>query len=180
MNNAARTEVCVYDGEVLPVFRHFESLWDVLLLQPCRVLGLWVASILAQWWLGCPEGIRVILSVACLFYMLDWISGVLCAICRRGPGRKGLSSRRLREALVKFANYVVVLLLGVGIDKVTGMEYIVTGGLGALIMLTEGLSVIENTQRLGFAYPAWFARWFAKVCEQQSPLPEDPTEGKGG
>lgn len=162
------------EGSVFPVYRHFVTLLEVLVCQPFKWLGIWFGAIIAQWWLGCPEGIRVIMAVAGLFYVLDWVSGVMCAICRKTPDGCGLTSRRLREALVKFFNYVVVLLFGVGIDSVAGMGYIVTGGLAALILLTEGLSVIENTKRLGFVYPPFFERWFEKLCQQQSPMPDDP------
>lgn len=92
---------------------------------------------------------RFLIVGTAVVYLLDWLTGIAASI---KAGRK-FSSRRMREAIPKLIGYVAVVILvavlGV-VFKMGGMpipEWLpstVVGGVLALILVIESVSVLEN------------------------------------
>ena len=157
---------------------YLQALLDVVVCQPCRVLWVWMVGLCVTWWAGAPEGMHALLGVTLLFYFLDWISGMACAIVATRKCDR-LNSRRLRDACIKFVNYAVVVLLGIGIDCLLPVGgYLITMGLISIICTAEAISIVENTRKLGMRYPKGFEDIVERICGQAGSLgeAEEPDE----
>jgi len=109
----------------------------------CTIVSLIVSSIV--WLLG---GIDISLQCLLIAIVLDYISGIIKAY-----NTKTLSSRIGFRGLVKKIGILVLVMVSVLVDKVTGD----TGAVRTLVVFyfvaNEGLSIIENLSIAGIPIP---------------------------
>lgn len=134
------------------------------------------------------------LVVLAIMMVIDYITGVLAskaeAIQFPDDPAYGLSSKRGVLGVLKKLGYVAIIAVAVCLDLIilTGLSQMglesPVKGLFCLIVtvwlvLTEMISIIENTGRMGAPVPKWLARYIAvlkgKIDEEM-----DPGEEAGG
>ena len=105
------------------------------------ILGGWLG-----WYLGGVDGLLVTLIV---FVVLDYITGVMCAIVDKalssGIGFKGLVRKVLIFALVGIGHVVDTQVIGEGST--------LRSAIICFYLSNEGLSMLENAAHLGLPVP---------------------------
>ena len=105
------------------------------------ILGGWLG-----WYLGGVDGLLVTLIV---FVVLDYITGVMCAIVDKalssGIGFKGLFRKVLIFALVGIGHVVDTQVIGEGST--------LRSAIICFYLSNEGLSMLENAAHLGLPVP---------------------------
>ena len=82
-----------------------------------------------------------------ILYCLDWMTGLLKSLPKKA---KGVGSRPILRGLVKTLVYLVLVIVGFQLTKVTEPEALyklalaVYGVIQFMIILTEGISIVEN------------------------------------
>ena len=117
-----------------------------------RTLALFTSKMNATGWL-IPIGLTVGAAVAFLFgtatmayifvglLTLDFITGVIASL-KRG---EQLTSKKVRDMWYKWITYLVILLVAACLDITTGQIWI-HGAALMWIILSEGVSILENCQ----------------------------------
>lgn len=114
--------------------------WDKKIATVVAVFGTIGIKLLGGW-----DGV---IYALCMVMMLDYISGVACAIkCRK------LSSSMGIDGIIKKVMILCMVALAVVVDDVTGA----TGAVRLLVILfyigMEGVSILENMVRYGVDVP---------------------------
>ena len=109
-----------------------------------------MAAAIVGGWLGCFLGGADSLLIALLVFMiLDYITGVICAVIDRqlssAVGFKGICKKVFILMLVGMANVVDVHVVGSGSA--------LRGAVIAFYLSNEGLSLLENAARVGLPIP---------------------------
>lgn len=99
-------------------------------------------------WIGwLVGGYDTMMIVLLLFMIIDYLSGIMCAIVRKEVsseiGAKGIFKKIMIILLVGITN-----LLGIAIN-IEGLRYIVI----SFYLANEGISIIENAAILGLPVP---------------------------
>ena len=127
-------------------------------------IGGWLGYFLG----GCDGLILALL----LFVIVDYITGVMCAIAYRKlsseVGFKGICSKVLIFLLVGIANILDVNVIGTGSVLRTAVIF--------FYISNEGVSLLENAAHLGLPVPDKMKA----VLEQLHKKGEDGDEGKDG
>ena len=74
---------------------------------------------------------------------LDWIAGLSYAVMSRQ-----VSSSKSLRGVVKLTIYGVVFVVGAQLDKIQVVGSFLNGSLAGVIVLTEAVSVLENTDKI--------------------------------
>jgi toxin secretion/phage lysis holin len=143
---------------------------------------IWIAAIggTIAAWLG---DVYVLILLTLGFMILDYMTGVLAA-----GYEHNINSEKATNGLYKKAGFLLLLLLGMGLD--IAVEYFSTTTLSislpfsspfgliicAWIVITESISVIENLSRLGAKIPAFLANWL-KITQDSIDNSGDHKEG---
>ena len=102
--------------------------------------------------------------ILCVFMVMDFISGWLCA-----RQSKTLSSKVGSAGLAKKLNVVIILVVAVGLDRLIGDE---AGAFRALVcyfyIANEGLSILENAVSLGLPVPDKLRSVLAQLTEKKA------------
>ena len=117
-----------------------------------KEIWVWIQAALAAvggflgWFLGGWDGFLYALLV---FVVLDYLTGVLCAIADKKLsseiGFKGISRKVLIFALVGIANIIDVQVIGDGSILRTAVIF--------FYLSNEGVSILENAGHLGLPIP---------------------------
>lgn len=109
---------------------------------------------------------------ACLYLvLLDTLTGVVAVVCERERGETGapISSARFGRVLVKLLAYFsVVSVVAIGNNAIPGAKELEGASVTAVltyIVVTEGISVLENVQRMGFKVPLGIDKWLKDRTE---------------
>lgn len=100
-------------------------------------------------------GWDISLKALLAFMAADYVTGILvAAVFRRSPKtRQGaLSSRAGFIGLLKKCDILLLVLLAVMLDNLTGSSFI-RAGVCLFFMANEGLSILENLGLMGVPYP---------------------------
>lgn len=128
------------------------------------VLGGWVGYFVG----GCDGLLYALLA----FVVIDYITGVMCAIADRKlsseVGFKGIAKKVLIFLLVGIANILDVNVVGTGSVLRTAVIF--------FYISNEGVSLLENAAHLGLPVPDKMKA----VLEQLHKRSEDGDEGKDG
>lgn len=107
-----------------------------------------VISILATYFIYLVGGIDVAFISLLVIMALDYITGVLSAIYN-----KKLNSKIGYKGILKKASYLLVIALGVILDKLLGQ----TGSVRTLIIYffvaNDGISILENVGEMNIPLP---------------------------
>ena len=107
-----------------------------------------VISILATYFIYLVGGIDVAFISLVVIMALDYITGVLSAIYN-----KKLNSKIGYKGILKKASYLLVIALGVILDKLLGQ----TGSVRTLIIYffvaNDGISILENVGEMNIPLP---------------------------
>lgn len=152
-----------------------DGLWDhaarfavFCLKHPLSVLLGLITGAVLKFWGHCPEGVRVILGVCLVLFLMDTLSGVMCAFAgkaKRGKNGK-FESECFAGSLQKFLVYAIVIVTTAALDTAFRTGATLTGIFATIIMLRETSSIIEHTGRLGFRWPEKIVSAFAALEEQ--------------
>lgn len=128
------------------------------------MLGGWIGYFVG----GCDGLLYALLA----FVVIDYITGVMCAIADRKlsseVGFKGICRKVLIFLLVGIANILDVNVVGTGSVLRTAVIF--------FYISNEGVSLLENAAHLGLPVP----EKMKAVLEQLHKRGEDGDEGKGG
>ena len=117
-----------------------KDLWNTMQLV-FSVMGGWIG-----YFLGGYDGLLYALIA---FMVVDYITGVMCAIVDRklssSVGFKGICKKVLILMLVGIANLLDVQVIGTGAVLRTAVIF--------FYLSNEGISLLENTARLGLPIP---------------------------
>lgn len=85
-----------------------------------------------------------IISVALIFNLFDFISGIMCAIKKRQ-----INSSRLRDGLFKKVGFIFCYMLAFLIDNYSyligiNLEFMTLPAVVGYVCLTEVISIVEN------------------------------------
>lgn len=109
----------------------------------CTILGMFLTSII--YLLG---GLDIAMQCLLIAIVLDYISGIIKAFVT-----KQLSSKIGFKGIIKKVALLLIVMLGVLVDRVTGD----TGAIRTLIIYyfvaNEGLSIVENLSIAGVPIP---------------------------
>lgn len=109
----------------------------------CTILGLFLTSII--YLLG---GLDIALQCLLIAIVLDYVSGIIKAFVT-----KELSSKIGFKGIIKKVGLLLIVMLSVLVDRVTGN----TGAIRTLVIYyfvaNEGLSIIENLSLAGVPFP---------------------------
>lgn len=98
-------------------------------------------------WLG---GIDGLLEALVVFMLIDYVTGVFCAIVEKklssAVGAKGILQKCLIILLIGIANEIDTIILG-GEDNLLRTAVII------FYLANEGISILENATRLGLPIP---------------------------
>ena len=107
-----------------------------------------VISILATYFIYLVGGIDVAFISLIVVMALDYITGVMSAIYN-----KKLNSKIGYKGILKKASYLLVIALGVILDKLLGQ----TGSVRTLVIYffvaNDGISIIENVSEMNIPLP---------------------------
>lgn len=110
------------------------------------------------------------------FMAVDYVTGLLvAAVFRRSPktGQGALSSRAGFIGLVKKCDILLLVLLAVMLDNVTGSGFI-RAGVCLFFTANEGLSILENLGLMGVPYP----QFLQDMLESMQKKNDDGEDGK--
>lgn len=128
-------------------------------LAGLAALGSWIANALGGW------DTAMILLVALM--MADYITGVLVAAVWHRSNKSangGLDSKAGFKGLLKKGVILILVWIGVLLDKALGAAYVRT----AVILFfvgNEGLSLLENMGLMGVPYPDFLQRTLEALKE---------------
>ncbi|MEG0985809.1 MAG: phage holin family protein [Clostridia bacterium] len=117
-----------------------DLIWNKIQIA-CAVLGGWLG-----WYLGGADGLLITLLV---FVILDYVTGVMCAVID-----KALSSEIGFKGL--FRKVLIFALVGIGhvVDtQVIGQGSTLRSAIICFYLSNEGLSMLENAAHLGLPVP---------------------------
>ena len=130
-------------------------------------IGGWIG-----WFLGGVDGMLIALIV---LMVLDYISGVMCAIEDKklpsAVGFKGIAKKVLILMLVGVANILDTNVVGGGA--------VLRGAVICFYLSNEGLSLLENVAYLGLPIPDKLREILAQL-HNRSEKEKDPTDEDGG
>ncbi|ALA68948.1 holin [Geobacillus stearothermophilus 10] len=133
--------------------KHTDTLWTT-------VTG--GASITLAYLLG---GLDNLVAAFAIFMVCDYITGIMA-----GAKDKQVSSRRALKGLGKKAGMITFVIVANQLDIITGNQNgFLRDAMLTFLIATEGISIIENLDRLGLKAPSFLA----KVLEQISEKGED-------
>ena len=135
-------------------------------------IGGWIG-----WFLGGVDGMMIALIV---LMVLDYISGVMCAIedkkLSSAIGFKGICKKVLILMLVGVANIIDVHVVGTGA--------VLRGAVICFYLSNEGLSLLENAAYLGLPIPDKLREILAQLHnrseKEKDKTEEDKTESTDG
>ncbi len=114
-------------------------------------VALWLSEMLGGW----DGGIEAL----CVLMVLDLVVGML----RAGSERKWNSTTCLK-GVVKKVGYLILVMVGVLFDQVTGMQAPLARSVVLLFLFAvESLSILEHLALLGVPIPAWLLERLHKV-----------------
>lgn len=117
-----------------------DLIWTKLQMA-CAALGGWLG-----YFLGGMDGLLIALIV---FMVLDYITGLMCAVMDRklssSVGFKGICKKVLILMLVGVANIMDVHVIGTGSA--------LRGAVVCFYLANEGLSLLENAAHIGLPVP---------------------------
>lgn len=131
-------------------------------------LGGWLG-----WFLGGGSGLLYALAV---FVVIDYITGVMCAIADKklssGVGFKGICRKVLIFLMVGIANIIDVQVIGTGTVLRTAVIF--------FYLSNEGVSMVENASRLGLPIPKKLKEVLEQLHDRAEGEADDPghTNGK--
>ena len=121
--------------------------WDKITKAIAAAIGA-AAGLLGEW--------DVTLTVLMIMMVIDYVSGVIVALCGRSPKSEtgGLNSKIGFIGLAKKGFIMLMVLLAALLDRVIGTDGTMfrTMAVGYYIA-NEGLSVLENAALLGVPFP---------------------------
>ena len=108
------------------------------------VIGAGVGTLLTWLFGGWEVGIRVLIA----FMVLDYITGLLC-----GYKGKQLSSKVGFDGLKRKFTILIILIVAVLLDRLTGQEWFFRTIVIYFYVAMEGISILENAARLDVPIP---------------------------
>ena len=122
--------------------------WDKITKALAAAVGA-AAGLLGEW--------NVLLTVLAVFMVLDYLTGLIVAWRGRSPKTEtgGVSSRAGFDGLIRKFFIMVVVLVATLLDAAIGNAARVFQTAATMYYIAnEGISILENTARMGVAYPA--------------------------
>ena len=142
--------------------------WDKILKSLAGIAGA-IAGLFGEW--------STTLTILVVVMAIDYISGVLVAACGKSPKTEagGLSSKVGFIGIAKKGFIMLLVLLATMLDKAIGNETMVfQTSLVFYYIANEGLSVLENADRMGVPFPAVVRERLETMREGK-----DTAEGEG-
>jgi len=107
-----------------------------------------VGGFLLSYFSCAPDNLRILWLWLIVLFITDTVLGLIYAI-----GNKNVNSNKLWHGLKKMLCYMSIILVAGALDAATRMGYVVANIVGIYILLTEGISILENVRRLGVPTP---------------------------
>lgn len=120
-----------------------------IVIAELAAIGALIADMLGGW--------DAALAVLICMMAADYITGLLVALVWKiSPKTEGgrFSSKESLKGLLKKFVMLVVVWVGVMLDRTLGIDYVRTAII-LFFIANEGLSVLENTALMGVPYPAF-------------------------
>lgn len=93
-------------------------------------------------------GFDTALQTLCLFMVLDYLTGITAA-----HKNEDVSSSKCREGIKRKVAVLVIVAVGVAIDRVTTANGMIRNMVIFFYISMEGISILENTSRMGVPIP---------------------------
>lgn len=111
----------------------------------------------------------------------DYITGLALALVWQKSGKSStgaFSSAASIKGLLRKGGMLIIVWVGVMLDRVTGVDYVRTAVI-LFFVANEGLSILENTAVMGVPYPRFLKAALEAMREKADPA-EQPVEQKDG
>lgn len=127
---------------------------------------------------GMDAGVQVLFALM----GLDVFSGVLCALLGKGGDKGGFASRRMFLGLTRKMVVLVLVMLAVQLDVMTGQDGLARNAVLVFYCMNEAFSVVENAGRLGVPFPKTLLKTMETLQEKEKREKErqDRREGDAG
>ena len=125
-------------------------------------VGAFISSLLGGW--------DKLLCTLIICMAIDYITGFLLAFVFHKSSKTkngGASSKAGFRGIVKKICVLCLIALCVCIDSATGTEYIRNAAI-LFFIANEGLSIIENTEKMGVPYPEFIKKALESFKEKSS------------
>ena len=135
--------------------------WDKLVKALAAAAGA-VAGLFGEW--------NTMLTILATAMALDYVSGLIVAICGRSPKTEGgrLSSKAGFAGIARKALMVLLVGLATLIDRALGSETMVfQTSLTFYYIANEGLSILENAALLDVRFPKKLSRALETMRERE-------------
>lgn len=143
---------------------------DKMIKWVCAVAGA-VAGLYGEW--------STALKILAVMMAVDYISGVLVAVSGRSPKTEGggLSSKIGFIGLAKKGFIMLIVLVATMLDRAVGNTTMIFQTAAVFYYIAnEGLSILENADLMGVAFPAFVRARLESMREAE----EKPPDGKPG
>jgi phage-related holin len=138
--------------------------------------AIWAAMASASAWIFPTEAAGSIAIGAGALMTLDMATGWKAAHLRGESTTSQAFSRTLTKALGYFAIIIVADVVGMIIQSLSGaqsaMNVVVTAAV-TFIALTEAISVLENTSKMGVAGPTWLVAVAKRLLKENDDIREE-------
>ncbi len=135
--------------------------WDKLVKALAAAAGA-VAGLFGEW--------NTMLTILATAMALDYVSGLIVAICGRSPKTEGgrLSSKAGFAGIARKALMMLLVGLATLIDRALGSETMVfQTSLTFYYIANEGLSILENAALLDVRFPKKLSRALETMRERE-------------
>lgn len=119
-----------------------------------------IATVISAYVTEAPSNMRAAAAAAGIFILVDTVLGVAYAIQQRKVSSAGFS-RGCLKLMVCFT----LVLFAVGIDMLLGLRFCVPLFVLYWICAREGISALENANKLGFPMPEWIRERLEQIGE---------------